>query len=113
MAALDAGGRIVDDSEAPEQWTLADGAGNRVCIAHGPTGPPCPHRHSRHGDWMADAWFTSMSGHGLERWRAWRGPHLPADRRARGGPDSVSADAAERRMAQIAEKLRRAGGTTD
>ena len=29
------------------------------------------------------------------------------------GPESMSADAAERRMAQIAEKLRRAGGTTD
>ena len=37
-AALDAGGRIVDDSEAPEQWTLADGAGNRVCICAWPDG---------------------------------------------------------------------------
>ena len=38
-AALDAGGRIVDDSEAPEQWTLADGAGNRCgCICAWPDG---------------------------------------------------------------------------
>ncbi len=32
-AALAAGGRIVDDSHAPSHWTLADRAGNRVCIA--------------------------------------------------------------------------------
>lgn len=32
QAALDAGGRIVDDSHAPAYWTLADHAGNHVCI---------------------------------------------------------------------------------
>jgi len=37
-AALAAGGRIVDDSEAPRWWTLADTAGNRVCIAAWPDG---------------------------------------------------------------------------
>jgi 4a-hydroxytetrahydrobiopterin dehydratase len=42
VAALDAGGRIVDDSEAPEQWTLADGAGNRVCICAWPDGATMP-----------------------------------------------------------------------
>jgi 4a-hydroxytetrahydrobiopterin dehydratase len=41
-AALDAGGRIVDDSEAPEQWTLADSAGNRVCICAWPDGATVP-----------------------------------------------------------------------
>ena len=44
-AALDAGGRIVDDSEAPEQWTLADSAGNRVCIcAWKPTAATLPYQ---------------------------------------------------------------------
>lgn len=37
-AALAAGGRIVDDSQAPRWWTLADRAGNRVCIAAWPDG---------------------------------------------------------------------------
>ncbi|HEX2319260.1 MAG TPA: VOC family protein [Streptosporangiaceae bacterium] len=37
-AALAAGGRIVDDSEAPAYWILADRAGNRVCIAAWPDG---------------------------------------------------------------------------
>ncbi len=37
-AALAAGGRIIDDSEAPRWWTLADRAGNRVCIAAWPDG---------------------------------------------------------------------------
>jgi 4a-hydroxytetrahydrobiopterin dehydratase len=37
-AALAAGGRIVDDSNAPAWWTLSDGAGNRVCIAAWPDG---------------------------------------------------------------------------
>jgi 4a-hydroxytetrahydrobiopterin dehydratase len=41
-AALDAGGRIVDDSEAPENWTLADSAGNRVCICAWPDGSTMP-----------------------------------------------------------------------
>jgi len=36
--ALAAGGRIVDDSEAPRWWTLTDRAGNRVCIAAWPDG---------------------------------------------------------------------------
>ncbi len=35
-AALAEGGRIVDDSEAPRWWTLADSAGNRVCLAAWP-----------------------------------------------------------------------------
>jgi 4a-hydroxytetrahydrobiopterin dehydratase len=37
-AALAAGGRVVDDSHAPEFWILADRAGNRVCIAAWPDG---------------------------------------------------------------------------
>ena len=35
-AALAAGGRIVDQSHAPSHWTLADRAGNRVCICAWP-----------------------------------------------------------------------------
>ena len=41
-AALAAGGRIVDDSSAPENWTLADRAGNRVCICAWPDGSSRP-----------------------------------------------------------------------
>lgn len=37
-AAVAAGGRVVDDSHAPSHWTLADGAGNRVCICAWPDG---------------------------------------------------------------------------
>ena len=37
-AALAAGGRVVDDSAAPEGWILADPAGNRVCVAAWPDG---------------------------------------------------------------------------
>ena len=37
-AALAAGGRVVDDSHAPEFWVLADRSGNRVCIAAWPDG---------------------------------------------------------------------------
>lgn len=37
-AALAAGGRVVDDSEAPRWWTLSDRAGNRVCVATWPDG---------------------------------------------------------------------------
>jgi 4a-hydroxytetrahydrobiopterin dehydratase len=37
-AALAAGGRIVDDSAAPVNWTLADAAGNRVDITAWPDG---------------------------------------------------------------------------
>jgi 4a-hydroxytetrahydrobiopterin dehydratase len=36
--AVAAGGRIVDDSHAPSHWTLADRAGNRVCICAWPDG---------------------------------------------------------------------------
>lgn len=39
QAALAAGGRIVDESHAPSHWTLADRAGNRVCICAWPDGP--------------------------------------------------------------------------
>lgn len=38
QAALAAGGRIVDDANAPSHWTLADRAGNRVCICAWPDG---------------------------------------------------------------------------
>jgi 4a-hydroxytetrahydrobiopterin dehydratase len=41
-AALAAGGRIVDASNAPAAWILADRAGNRVCIAAWPDGAPEP-----------------------------------------------------------------------
>jgi 4a-hydroxytetrahydrobiopterin dehydratase len=43
-AALAAGGRIVDDADAPAGWILAGRAGNRVCIAAWPDGsvPPAP-----------------------------------------------------------------------
>lgn len=37
-AALAAGGRIVDDSNAPAHWILADPAGNRVCLCAWPDG---------------------------------------------------------------------------
>lgn len=37
-AALAAGGRVVDESHAPAHWTLADRAGNRVCICGWPDG---------------------------------------------------------------------------
>jgi 4a-hydroxytetrahydrobiopterin dehydratase len=37
-AALAAGGRIVDESEAPSAWILSDRAGNKVCIAAWPDG---------------------------------------------------------------------------
>jgi len=37
-AAVAAGGSIVDDSQAPAAWILADRAGNRVCIAAWPDG---------------------------------------------------------------------------
>jgi 4a-hydroxytetrahydrobiopterin dehydratase len=37
-AALAAGGRIVDASHAPRYWTLADRAGNRVCLCAWPDG---------------------------------------------------------------------------
>jgi 4a-hydroxytetrahydrobiopterin dehydratase len=37
-AAVAAGGRIVDESHAPAHWTLADRAGNRVCLCAWPDG---------------------------------------------------------------------------
>jgi 4a-hydroxytetrahydrobiopterin dehydratase len=42
-AALAAGGRIVDESEAPAAWILADRAGNKVCIAAWPDGATTKH----------------------------------------------------------------------
>ncbi|WP_426513343.1 VOC family protein [Dactylosporangium sp. McL0621] len=44
-AALAAGGRIVHHWNTPEAWTLADRAGNRVCLCawpDGAAGPPTP-----------------------------------------------------------------------
>ena len=41
-AAVAAGGRIVDDSNAPGSWILADRAGNKVCIAAWPDGAHSP-----------------------------------------------------------------------
>ncbi len=41
-AALAAGGRIIDDSEAPSAWILADRAGNRVCVVAWPDGASRP-----------------------------------------------------------------------
>ena len=41
-AALAAGGRIVDASSSPTYWTLADRAGNRVCICAWPDGSSRP-----------------------------------------------------------------------
>jgi 4a-hydroxytetrahydrobiopterin dehydratase len=48
-AAVAAGGRLVDDSEAPASWILADRSGNKVCIAAWPDGarpsaPDAPER---------------------------------------------------------------------
>ena len=40
QAAVSAGGRIVDDSDAPGAWILADRSGNKVCIAAWPDGAP-------------------------------------------------------------------------
>lgn len=37
-AAIAAGGRVVDASHGPAHWTLADRAGNRVCICAWPDG---------------------------------------------------------------------------
>jgi 4a-hydroxytetrahydrobiopterin dehydratase len=42
-SAIAAGGRVVDDSHAPSLWTLADRAGNRVCICAWPDGAAQPH----------------------------------------------------------------------
>jgi len=37
-AAVAAGGRIVDETNAPGSWILADRAGNKVCVASWPDG---------------------------------------------------------------------------
>jgi 4a-hydroxytetrahydrobiopterin dehydratase len=42
QAAVAAGGRVVDDSNAPGSWILSDRAGNKVCIAAWPDGGPTP-----------------------------------------------------------------------
>ena len=42
-AALAAGGRIVYESNDPAHWTLADRAGNRVCVCAWPDGFTPPH----------------------------------------------------------------------
>jgi 4a-hydroxytetrahydrobiopterin dehydratase len=42
QAAVAAGGRVVDDSEAPASWILADRSGNKVCIAAWPDGARAP-----------------------------------------------------------------------
>jgi 4a-hydroxytetrahydrobiopterin dehydratase len=42
QAALAAGVRVVEESEAPAWWVLADRAGNRVCIASWPDGVERP-----------------------------------------------------------------------
>jgi 4a-hydroxytetrahydrobiopterin dehydratase len=41
-AAMAAGGRIVDDSDAPSAWILADRSGNRVCVCAWPDGASRP-----------------------------------------------------------------------
>jgi 4a-hydroxytetrahydrobiopterin dehydratase len=55
-ASLAAGGRIVDDSNAPAGWILADRAGNRVCIAAWPDGSssPAAERAESSGSMLAD-----------------------------------------------------------
>jgi 4a-hydroxytetrahydrobiopterin dehydratase len=45
QAAVAAGGRVVDDSEAPASWILADRSGNKVCIAAWPDGAATPGTH--------------------------------------------------------------------
>jgi len=42
QAAVEAGGRIVEDERAPGAWILADRSGNKVCIAAWPDGAPFP-----------------------------------------------------------------------
>ena len=54
-AAVAAGGRIVEESEAPAAWLLSDRAGNPVCIVAWPdcAQPPAtevPGRESRSGE---------------------------------------------------------------
>ena len=40
--ALAAGGRLVDDTDAPSSWILQDAAGNRLCICAWPDGASPP-----------------------------------------------------------------------
>ena len=42
QAAAAAGGIVVDDSNAPASWILADRSGNKVCIAAWPDGAEAP-----------------------------------------------------------------------
>ncbi|MEV4916420.1 VOC family protein [Streptomyces tirandamycinicus] len=42
-AALEAGGRLVNDADAPSNWVLADPEGNEACV--GVAGPPGPAAH--------------------------------------------------------------------
>lgn len=42
QAAVAAGGRIVDESEAPSAWILSDRAGNKVCVTAWPDGAVIP-----------------------------------------------------------------------
>lgn len=49
QAAVAAGGRIVDESEAPSAWILSDRAGNKVCIAAWPDGAVIPTRDGAAG----------------------------------------------------------------
>ena len=41
-AAVKAGGIVVDDSQAPASWILADRSGNKVCIVAWPDGATDP-----------------------------------------------------------------------
>jgi 4a-hydroxytetrahydrobiopterin dehydratase len=41
-AAVEAGGRLVDASNAPGSWILADRAGNKVCVVAWPDGADTP-----------------------------------------------------------------------
>ena len=49
-AAVAAGGRIVEESNAPGGWILADRAGNKVCIAAWPDGAATPGWSKPEGD---------------------------------------------------------------
>jgi 4a-hydroxytetrahydrobiopterin dehydratase len=55
--ALAAGGRIVDDADAPAGWILADRAGNRVCVVAWPDGsaPAAPRDPGQPAESSADA----------------------------------------------------------
>jgi 4a-hydroxytetrahydrobiopterin dehydratase len=41
-AALESGGRIVEETNAPGSWVLADRAGNKVCVVAWPDGADTP-----------------------------------------------------------------------